>query len=460
MVEGSGQKDAGGIVGLLTRCARWTVPIPGRSMIEEPGRHAMKTFDQLPVWKDPAIANALGWYLEVANNQKPAKFRIARAIPAAASLEDASEDALWDELDRLTPVFLERWRGVRDRGEALGPPPPGANLLELCRELARRMLTHCNFCGWDCQVDRSKGTKFGTCKLASGTRVSTYFHHPGEELVYRGLRGSGTIFFTSCNMRCAFCQNGDISTDKDNGMAVDARTLATMAWLLRMEGCHNVNWVGGEVTIHLHTIVEAIALLGDERARPTREDVIKALPVKSDYFILSEVMPELAAYEGEFNAPMLWNSNFFMSEPAMKILRVLIDVWLPDFKFGPGRCAISLARTPRYWETVTGNLALIHDWGEDFTIRHLVMPNHVECCTYPVLDWIVENMPEAPVNVMDQYHPDNFCDPCGPKYDSRYEEIARRPTRDEVRDAFRYAARRGVKFETITYEKNAMGLSI
>ena len=89
----------------------------------------------------------------------------------------------------------------------------------------------------------------------------------------------------------------------------------------------------------------------------------------------------------------------------MKILRLLMDVWLPDFKFGPERCAILLARTPRYWETVTGYLKLAHDWGEDLTIRHLVMPNHVECCTYPVLDWIAEVMPDVQVNIMDQYRP-------------------------------------------------------
>ena len=184
-------------------------------------------------------------------------------------------------------------------------------------------------------MDRSTGTKLGACKLASDTRVSTYFHHGGEELVYRGLRGSGTIFFTSCNMSCAYCQNGDISTDKDNGMVVDARTLATMAWLLRMEGCHNVNWVGGEVTIHLHTILEAIALLGGEFARP---------------------------------------------------------------------------------------------------------------------------MPDALVNIMDQYHPDNFCDPCNPKYQYRYENLARCPTVDEVRKGLRYAHQLGLHFETITYEKIRMGL--
>ena len=72
------------------------------------------------------------------------------------------------------------------------------------------------------------GTKLGACKLSSGSRVSSHFHHTGEELFYRGTQGSGTIFFTSCNMRCAFCQNGDISTDKDNGEETDPRTLATM----------------------------------------------------------------------------------------------------------------------------------------------------------------------------------------------------------------------------------------
>jgi len=119
--------------------------------------------------------------------------------------------------------------------------------------------------------NRVAGAKFGACKLASGSRVSSHFHHTGEELFYRGTQGSGTIFFTSCNMRCAFCQNGDISTDKDNGEETDPRTLATMAWTLRREGCHNINWVGGEVVIHLHSIVDAIALLGRD-FMPTARD--------------------------------------------------------------------------------------------------------------------------------------------------------------------------------------------
>jgi putative pyruvate formate lyase activating enzyme len=149
-----------------------------------------------------------------------------------------------------------------------------------------------------------------------------------------------------------------------------------------------------------------------------------------------------------------------MSAPAMKLLRLLMDAWLPDFKFGPGKCAVTLARTPWYWETVTGNLKLIHEWGEDFTIRHLVMPDHVDCCTKPVLDWIARTMPEVSVNIMDQYRPDNFCDPRSPNYDKKYGAIARRPFAQEILAAFRYAKQLGLRFETLSYEHNTTGLRI
>ena len=97
----------------------------------------MNTFEQLWVWRDPAIAKSLGWYLDVSTNRMPAKFRIARTIPVSTMLRHASEAALWDELDRLTPVFLARLRRIRDCGKALGPAAEGANLVNLCCELAR-----------------------------------------------------------------------------------------------------------------------------------------------------------------------------------------------------------------------------------------------------------------------------------------------------------------------------------
>jgi hypothetical protein len=81
---------------------------------------------------------------------------------------------------------------------------------------------------------------------------------------------------------------------------------------------------------------------------------------------------------------------------------------------------MALAKTPWHWETVTQNLAAIRAWGEDFTIRHLVIADHVECCSFPVLDWIALHLPGAPVNITDQYHPDNFCDPASVKYRPQY----------------------------------------
>jgi putative pyruvate formate lyase activating enzyme len=419
----------------------------------------MNVLERLAIWQHPDLKDRLQWYRQVADNRRPAKFRIARAIPVDCSPAEASEEELWAELEAKTPVFLDLWGHIR-QGTCDLPdrPDPQPNLLDLCRELTQRMLRRCTFCRWHCGVDRSRGTRLGTCKLATESRVASYFHHQGEELIYRGRFGSGTIFFTSCNMRCCFCQNGDISTDKDNGEVVSARTLATMAWLLRTEGCHNINWVGGEVTIHLHTIVEAICLLAE--LEPTIEDLRAALPVKSDFFFHLPQRSEHAVYHGMFNAPMLWNSNFFMSEASLKILRLLMDVWLPDLKFGPGKCAITLSRTPWYWETVTQNIKTIYEWGEDFTIRHLVMPNHVECCTRPVLEWIAKHTPDVPVNVMDQFHPDNFCDPHSPRFDPKYRELARRPTRAEILEAFRYAKELGLRFEALSYEKNTTGLHL
>jgi len=387
----------------------------------------MAGFNELPVWRAADLRGRMQWYRAVADNRLPAKYLIAARVPAACALS-APEAELWQAFDAATRAFLEL-RADIVAGARLPADRVKPSLLDLADELARRMLAHCNFCRWECGVDRSQGTKLGACKLAAETRVASAFHHHGEELVYRGRHGSGTIFFTSCNMRCAFCQNGDISTDRLNGEAVSARMLATLAWRLRAEGCHNVNWVGGDPAIHLHTIVEAIAQLEDFPPSGTCD------------------------HAGRFNVPMLWNSNFYLSDEAMRLLRVLMDVWLPDHKFGPGRCAIELARTPHYWETINAHLLKLRDWGEDFTIRHLVMPGHVECCTAPVLEWIAANLPGVPVNVMDQYHPDNYCDPGNANYRERYAPLARRPSRREIGAAYAHAKRLGIAFETLSYEK-------
>ncbi len=413
------------------------------------------SFSNLWIWD--RVADRLPWYFDVARNRMPAKYLIAGRVPCDLDLRAAGEDDLWREHERLTGRFLDLWDGVRSRRVML-PEVPRAptSLLDLSVELVHRMLRHCNFCRWNCRVDRSAGTKHGTCQLEGVSRVASYFHHPGEELVLRGTHGSGTIFFTSCNLRCVYCQNGNISHDKDNGIPVTPEQLAAMAWQLRMEGCHNINWVGGEPTIHLHRIVEAIRRL--ESGPPASRDTAYGSSVKTDWPRKLSARPEQADYHGEFNAPMLWNSNFFMSPETMRILRPLMDVWLPDFKFGNDRCAIFLSRTPWYFETVSANHRQVYDWGEDVIIRHLVTPEHVPCCTKPVLKWIAANMPQVLVNVMDQYHPDYACEPGSPEYNPRYESLSRRPSAREVLEAYAYARELGLRFEEMTFEKSTMGL--
>jgi putative pyruvate formate lyase activating enzyme len=257
--------------------------------------------------------------------------------------------------------------------------------------------------------------------------------------------------FTASFLAVGNCQNGDISKDKDNGLEVTPELLAKMMWELRAEGCHNVNLVGGEPTVHLHTIVEAISLLG--KVRPTPRDLQYMWLMKPDYLRWRRLPEERYTVDGQFNVPILWNSNMFMSGETLEILRELVDIWLPDFKFGNNKCAIRLARTPWYWETVTENHRRIYEWGEDIVVRHLVMPNHVECCTKPVLRWIAENMPGTLVNVMDQYHPDCFADPRSPEFDPRLSDIARYPTREEIEEAYRFAAELGIPYEVISLEK-------
>jgi putative pyruvate formate lyase activating enzyme len=441
-------------------------------------------FESFDVWKQLSDGgDNLSWYFAVSTNRMPAKYLISKSIFSnLTNLKTATEEMLWDEHTNLMGTFLDTWKEIRsgEHNIICSPATGKTSLVDLNTELTKRMLRHCNFCRWNCQIDRSSqsGTdgseeeakKHGTCQLESTSKVSSYFHHLGEELVFRGTMGSGTIFFTSCNMRCSFCQNGDISTDKDNGIQITPSLLSLMIWQLRLEGCHNTNWVGGDPTIHLHTIVEAIGLLDSlkistvnnmEQYHQKYVESIKSDSYACRFKTIKPKYLERAFYQKKFfNTPQLWNSNFFMSSETMHVLRSFIDVWLPDFKFGPGKCSVDIARTPWYWDTITKNLMLIHEWGEDFVIRHLIMPNHFECCTKPTLEWIASNMPEVPVNIMDQYYPDNLCDPRSPKYRERYNEIARSPTEDEILKSYQYAKELGLNFEALSYEKSVFGLNV
>ena len=351
----------------------------------------------------------LSWYERVSRDLCPAKYRIARRVACQIDLNETRDEMLWKEHKRLSEAARRLTTEVdADKRNLVDLPTAEVSLLELKTELLRRMLSRCAFCEWNCRVDRVSAVKKGACKLDGVSRVSTWFPHFGEEPPLVGRGGSGTVFFSSCTFRCAFCQNWDISQDPLSGALIDSRQLALIIKSLRADGVLNINFVGGEPTPNLHTIVGAMNQL-------------------------------------DLNVPMLWNSNMYCSEEAMHILADLIDIWLPDFKYGNDKCAIRLSKVPRYFEVVARNHEFAQSNG-DMIIRHLVMPNHIECCTKPVLHWISEHCPRAVVNIMGQYHPEYRV----LAERSTYSDIDRRPTAGEIRAAHDCADALGLVYSPVS----------
>ncbi len=367
--------------------------------------------DAVTVWDDEDVRRRLSWYYSVMRDEKPAKFMIVRRLDAGEDPSKLDYDALWELHDRLSREARRLWEAAR-RGsfgwrELREMPEPRHSFLDVKVELAYRMLRSCIFCERRCRLDRTAG-KIGVCRLDDKVYVHSWFHHLGEEAP---LVPSGTIFYGGCNFRCVFCQNWDISQENPRGgVIVDARRLAKIQRELRVTGARNINHVGGEPTPNIHVILESFKYL-------------------------------------DVNVPQLWNSNMYLTLEAMKLILDVIDIWLPDFKYGNDKCAIRLSAAPRYFEVVTRNLRLAAEYG-DMIIRHLVLPNHLECCTKPVLRWIAENLPRDRilVNIMDQYRPEYLV----AKYPQRWPDIARRPTREEIEEAYEYARRLGLRFEPVS----------
>ncbi len=341
-------------------------------------------------------------------NRFPAKFLICKKIPCELDL-GVDDDELWKEHDRLARNSERLSLDIKNGKTRFdGIPETQNSFLDLKIELINRILSHCNFCEWNCRVDRKLGIKLGACRLDSTSRVSTWFLHKGEEPPISGASGSGTIFFTGCIFRCVFCQNWDIAQYPRDGLVIDGNQLALIMRGLRSQGAHNINFVGGEPTPHLHTILGGMNHL-------------------------------------DLNVPMLWNSDMYASVDAMKILRDIIDIWLPDFKYGNNECALRLSKVTNYFSTVSRNHLLAYKSGE-ILIRHLVLPNHMDCCTRPILGWISENCPKALVNVMGQYHPDHKV----LEEPSKYPQISRGVTQEEMGAAYRCAEEFGLLYRPVS----------
>jgi putative pyruvate formate lyase activating enzyme len=337
--------------------------------------------DSVYALEDKEIKSVLRRYADVVENKLPAKFLLLKSleveIPKDTSLKD-----LW----RLHDDLMKEFKDI----EIQEPKFYKTNLLALKKLIANKIVKECQLCEWKCKVDRTKGQK-GFCQVGNEIRISSEFIHMGEESF---ITPSHTIFYWSCNMQCIFCQNYTISYRLEEGELVEPRTLAKIIEKRRMEGCRNCNLVGGEPTLYLHKIFEVFEYVNE-------------------------------------NVPIVWNSNMYMSEISMKLLDGFVDVYLTDFKFGPGKCSEELTKVKNYWDIVTRN-HLIASKQAEVVIRHLILPNHVECCTFPILEWISKNLGRnCIVNIMDQYYP------CFKALEN--EKINRRITREEYRRALEKA---------------------
>ncbi len=333
---------------------------------------------------------------------------MVQSIPAGVDAQGlarmAIEDA-WALHGRLHASFVEKRADPTASHDRASP-----NFLDVKVKLARGMLASCIFCERRCGVDRAAG-KRGTCRVETTPRVSSAFLHFGEE---GPLVPSGTIFFSGCNFACVFCQNEDISTDPTNGMPVTPQKLAYMAASLAAEGARNINYVGGDPTPNLHAILESLA----------HQDA----PVAQ-----------------------LWNSNQFASLEAMRLLLDVVDIWLPDMKYGNDSCAKRLSGIDGYLAVLTRNLKIVHDemvvpGHASLVIRHLVMPGHVKCCSIPVIEWIAKETPLALVNIMGQYRPQHHV----LSRPAEFKDIARRPSFEEIDAVRSIATRLGVTWRPVS----------
>ncbi|MEM4872203.1 MAG: radical SAM protein [Thermofilaceae archaeon] len=360
--------------------------------------------DALVVWENEEVKKRLSHYYGVMSDRRPARYRVAKRVPVELEKNVGLEE-MWRVHREKVEEERELYERVEEDVNALSKiPAPEYSLIDLKADIASELIKACRLCEWRCGVDRTQGEK-GVCGLTSEVRVASAFLHMGEEAP---LVPSGTIFFTGCSFKCVFCQNWDISTNPLNGVPVGPRELAAIATRLRREGTRNINYVGGNPDQQLHVILSSLKYM-------------------------------------DVNVPLLWNSNMYMSVEALQLLLDIIDIWLPDFKYGNDECALRLSKVPRYFEVVSRNHKMAHDSG-DMIIRHLVLPNHVECCTKPVLKWISENCPRALVNIMDQYRPEHLV----AFYPEKYREIARRPSPRELEEAYAFADELGLVWRPVS----------
>jgi len=286
------------------------------------------------------------------------------------------------------------------------------------RERARQALEllrgpSCTVCPRLCKVDRLSD-EHGLCRIGRRAIVASHFPHFGEENCLRGRRGSGTIFFSGCNLRCVFCQNFDVSWQVQ-GEETSAQRLAGMMLELQAHGCHNINWVTPE-----HVVPQ----------------ILEALPL---------------AIEGGLRLPTVYNTSAYDSPDSLALMEGVVDVYMPDLKMISSESARRYVGKREYGDVMRQNVLemkrqvgdlVLDDRGlalRGLICRHLVMPGLLDE-TEAVLRFVAEELgPGTYVNLMGQYYP------AGKVRDGRYEEIDRRPHAKELERAFQIADELGLR---------------
>jgi len=351
--------------------------------------------DAVSVLEDEKARESLSRYFNVIQDDKPAKFLIAKKIPVDFDEDDSLKD-LWNLHDELLDEFASLQQQIDTRIKQLKDlKTPEKSFLDLKETIANRILENCHFCMRRCGVNRLKG-ELGYCRCGSQIMVSSIFEHLGEE---PELVPSGTIFTMGCTIRCLHCQNWTISQWYESGEVYSTKRLALAVEQLRKNGCRNANLVGGEPTPWLQQWLKTF----------THVNV---------------------------NVPVVWNSNSYYSEESAKLLAGFADVYLLDFKYGNNKCAEKISNAPNYWEACTRNHLYGKKYGE-LIIRVLVLPEHLECCTKNILNWISKNLgPNTRTNVMFQYRPEWRA--------HEIPELRRRLTNTEMRRAVDLAKEAGL----------------
>jgi putative pyruvate formate lyase activating enzyme len=248
-------------------------------------------------------------------------------------------------------------------------------------DLSKKILFSCTICPRECGVNRFESNT-GFCHSGQLAEISSYCDHHGEEPAISGNHGSGTIFFSHCNLRCNYCQNHQISQGDAPSETVDGKTLAGIMMKIQDEyHCHNINLVSPS-----HYVAQII------------EAVYYAVPMG-------------------LKLPIVYNTNAFDSLSTLKLLDGIIDIYLPDIKYASNEYAEKYSHCNQYVEISrsailemykqVGNL-IIDEKGlakKGLIVRHLILPNGI-AGSRESLQWIAKNLTcDTTVSIMSQYYP-------------------------------------------------------